>query len=149
MIFNLKIGVKGMINRRYIIGIFLVLLMTCVAISAVDAVSAAKYKKIDSGQYSTNQGYLIKYNTVYNGKIVKTTHKLYGYDKNNTLVNAATFSFNLKKVSKKKIKGVAMISGKGFKTKKNTAYEKTKLSVKSYYMKSFKSQVKSSIKRNY
>ena len=126
-----------MLKRKYIIGILLVLLMTCVAVSAVDDVSAAKYKKFDSGQIKTSDESLFKYSTSYNGKTVKMTNKIYAKEKNK-YAYLGTVIYYLTKTNKKNLKMTIVISSKGFKTKKSIEYHRTNLSAKSYYNKILK-----------
>ena len=130
-----------MLNRRYIIGILLILLMTCVAVSAVDPVSAAKYKKIDSGNVDANDGSVIKYTTQFNGKTVKMTNKIYAIGKNKSKY-VGTATYYLTKTNKKTIKQTIVISSKGFKSKKTIDYYTTSLSAKSYYKKVLKPVLK-------
>jgi len=126
-----------MIKRRYIVGIILALLMLCAAVTAADAVSAAKYKKFDSGKAKSNDG-IIKYTTFYNGKTVKMVNKV--YTKNSKYVGSMTFYIS--KYGKNQLKAKIVTRVKGYPVQTKNSYEKTKLSPKTYYNKKIKPSLK-------
>ncbi|MCL2687805.1 MAG: hypothetical protein FWE58_04650 [Methanobrevibacter sp.] len=123
-----------MIKKRYIIGIVLVLLIFCATVSAIDAVSAAKYKKIDSNKYTADNGAIVKYTTSFNGKTVKMVNKV--YTKNSKYLGSQTYY--LTKTSKTQLKIKVVTRVKGSPPKVESGFGKTKLSAKSYYLKKVK-----------
>lgn len=66
-----------MIDKRHIMGIILALVMVCAALSIVDTVSAAKYKKIDSGKAYPDKGMAAKWTTYSKGNSVKANYYMY------------------------------------------------------------------------
>ena len=133
-----------MIKKKHAMGIILALVMICAALSAVDTVSAAKYKKIDSGKYKEDSGVLDKYTTYYNGKTVKISFN--GYAKNKKTKKYTKYLGNVKyyltKTSKKKLKVVKVSKLKGTPSQKETSYDITSLSAKKYYYKKLKPGMK-------
>jgi len=135
-----------MIKKNHIIGIILALFVICAVISVVDTVSAAKYKKIDSGKFKNDDGSISKFVTYYNGKTVKINLKLYAKDPKIKKYQAIGIAnIYLTKTSKKllKEKMVFKFKYKSYSsTQAVTGYEKTSLSAKSYYLKYFKPTMK-------
>ena len=119
-------------KRKYIIGILLAVLMVCAVVSFADTVSAAKWKKYDSGKFSDNYppvGYKIgsKYQSY-----VKGDNKLYVnyYNfKKGTNKKHLGAKWTFTKIDKKTIKLVEQTDFK----KKNTYYLNSKFSVKKTY----------------
>lgn len=133
----------SMINKKYIISILLVVLMTIAIASAVESASAAKYKTIDTGKKTLKEGnstIISKWNTQSNGKSIKTKWKLYvKTPETRVFVLGSNSLLSFKKIGKKKIVGT-------FKTYKTMVtspstkpvVDKTSLSAKSYYFKKIK-----------
>lgn len=135
-----------MIKQKHIIGILLALVMICAALSVVDTVSAAKYKKIDSGKFKNDDGTMSRFTTYYNSKTVKINMKIYAKNpKTKKYQSIGTTNIYLTKSSKKtlKVKVVLQIKWKAYSsTNTGTYYEKTSLSAKSYYIKKLKPAMK-------
>lgn len=129
-------------NKKYI-GILLVFLMVSTAITVVDTVSAAKYKKIDSGKAFPEKGMKVTWNSYHNGKTVKTNYYMYvkpsGKKKYSYIGKIDTW---LTKKTKNKLKFTVNVSSKFLGSYKSSGYEKTRLSVNSYYFKRLKPELK-------
>ena len=131
-----------MIKKRYILGIVLVLFMLIAVATAVDDVSAAKYKKFDSGKKVSSNGYTSKWVAYSNGKDVKCTGNFYMKIEGQSL-KIGTMKVTLVKVSKNKIKGTMTSKFIGSKKESDTKTFKSKLSTKTYYKKNIKKLFKS------
>ena len=122
-----------MTNKKYVIGIILMLFMLCATASAIDAASAAKYK-VDKGSVITSDGKgMMKWDTTLdtknNARTISAT--IGNYNKKTKKYNPREGSIiTLKKVSKTKIKIVSVEPKSG---QKVTSYKKTKLSTRLYY----------------
>jgi len=134
-----------MINKKHILVILLSLFIVCAVISVTDSVSAAKYKKIDSGNSTIYKSFILsKWNTKSNGKTVKVNWKLYAKDYETNkyfLYSKSILSF--KKNGKTKIRGILI----NYKTRyvqysKAPIKDSTKLSVNKYYFKKVKPLLK-------
>jgi len=132
-----------MINRRYIVGIILALVMVCAVVSIVDTASAAKYKKIDSGKAYPDKGMVAKWNTYYNGKTVKTNYYMYAkFSSKGKYMYVGKMNIALTKTTKTKIKAVVSVSSPYYGSYKDSGYEKTSRTAKSYYFKYVKPSLK-------
>lgn len=131
-----------MLKKKYIIGILLAVLMTCAVVSAMDTVSAAKYKKIDEGKNtvydSYNNEYVTKWYAKSNGKVVKTSWKLYA-KVNNKNVLYSNWVGSHKKTSKKVLKSSVTYKKTKYMSRSKKRYQdKTTLSANKFYMKKLK-----------
>ena len=129
-----------MVNKKYLISSILVVLISIAMISAVESVSAAKYKTIDTGKKAfkdNNIPMISKWNAKSNGKTVIAYWKLYFKNpKTKRYILASNVKFSFKKISKTKLVG----TGTTYKTvaapySKEPIASKTRLSAKSYYFK--------------
>jgi hypothetical protein len=95
------------INKKYAISILFVFLVTVAMICAVETVTAAKYKTIDSGKkvfIEENGTAISQWKTISNGKVIKSKFKLYG--KNSEMkkhVLVLHTDMTIKKISKTKV----------------------------------------------
>jgi len=131
-----------MLRKKYILGILLAIFMFCAVVSAVEDVSAAKYKVIDKGTAYID-------NDVKGDKNVKSVWKTYSNGKKIVIYWKGYNNFGKKKYqlvsnSKDSITKVSKtefkITSISYRTKyvpysKKTYYEKSSLSLKSYYLK--------------
>ena len=117
--------------------------MVIAVATAVEDVSAAKYKQFDKGSKiigkdAVGKNVSISWNAKSNGKTVKTVcnfHKVYGKNKKTKI---ASITATLTKISKTKIKYTVTTKEKGRKSVTETFIKKTKLTAKSYYNKTDK-----------
>ena len=134
-----------MLRKKYILGILLAIFILCAVVSAVDAVSAAKYKVIDKGTKYLDIG--VKgdesaksvWKTYYNGKKIVIYWKAYNRMGKKKYQLVANLEITITKVSKTKVK----ITYINYRTKygsyiKSTYYDKSNLSLKNYYSKYYK-----------
>lgn len=127
-----------MIKKRYILGIVMLFFMLIAVASAVDGVSAAKYKKIDQGKKYVGDGVTTSWNAYYNGKTVKTTCNFYiKVSKESDYYKYASMKTTLTKTSKTKLKSSMTLNILGSKSSVTTT-ERTSLTAKSYYTKYFR-----------
>ena len=139
-----------MLRKKYILGILLAIFMLCAVVSAVDDVSAAKYKVIDKGtKYYDNdvkgdKNVKSVWKTYSNGKKIVIYWKGYNNFGKKEYKLVTNSKITVTKVSKTKFK----ITDISYRTKyvpydKDTYYVKSKLSLKSYYSKTYKPALRS------
>ncbi|MGL4670305.1 MAG: hypothetical protein ACRCVG_06935 [Methanobacteriaceae archaeon] len=129
-------------DKKYIFGLFFVLMLLCMIAGSVNSVSAAKYKSFDKGE-----SYLVYKNSwksYYNGKTVVSNYKMHiKYPNKSKYELYVKSKVYLTKVSKTKLK----VTVYNYRTKynsysKNVQYSKTNLSAKSFYLKYYKKSFK-------
>ena len=116
--------------------------MVIAVATAVEDVSAAKYKQFDKGSKNFGNGYSTSWTAKYNGKTVKTTCNCYYlYSGQSKKTKIGSVSGTMTKVTKNKMKSKMTINLYGSKSTKPFV-DKTKLSSKSFYNKYYKKAYK-------
>jgi len=135
-----------MLKKKYILGILLAIFMFCAVVSAVDEVSAAKYKVIDKGikyfDFYEKKDKEIKsvWKTQSNGKKIVVDWKNYRKFGKKNYKLFSDIRISMTKVSKTKVK----VTYTYYRTKygpysKSTTYDRSNLSINRHYSEYYKS----------